>query len=240
MRVSAFVLLGCLGGATAAHAEPGDTLYTQENAVDVRHYPSADAPVVMQLDRGRKLVEIKREGPWAEVGVYRIGASGLPTGVIRNDGWVRSVVIGPEPSNGGDFSGGIATRGRSYVQPEPKLEPSREAVDKEVQAVAGTEFELHISGTPTAKFRSTCRLITEKGKLIRRKISGWAPKRFRFVARAVSCTVNNLEGRRLVVALKAGNKVAREVIHSSRASVRVWTDNFKKLSRKARRRGKSK
>ena len=67
MRVSAFVLLGCLGGATAAHAEPGDTLYTQENAVDVRHYPSADAPVVMQLDRGRKLVEIKRKGPWAEV-----------------------------------------------------------------------------------------------------------------------------------------------------------------------------
>ncbi len=235
MRVSAFVLLGCLGGATAAHAEPGDTLYTQENAVDVRHYPSADAPVVMQLDRGRKLVEIKREGPWAEVGVYRIGASGLPTGVIRNDGWVRSVVIGPEPSNGGDSSGGIATRGRSYVQPEPKLEPSREAVDI---AVAGTEFELHISGTPAAPFRAKCRLITEKGKLIRHKVSGWAPKKFRFVARAVSCTTFSTSFR-LVVALKAGNKVARKAIRGG-ASVRIWTDNFKKLSREARSRSKSK
>ena len=87
MRAATIFLLGCLGVATAAHATPGNTLYAQDSNLNVHEAPSASAPVVMQLDRGRKLVEIKREGSWVKVGIYRIGTSGDPSGFIGNDGW---------------------------------------------------------------------------------------------------------------------------------------------------------
>ena len=48
MRVAAIAALGCLGMATAAHATPGDTLYTRDSTVNVHEAPSVSAPVVIQ------------------------------------------------------------------------------------------------------------------------------------------------------------------------------------------------
>ena len=93
MRVAAFLLFCCLGIATEARAVSGDTLFTKEGAVNVYSDPSPNAQLVMQLDRGRKLVEIKREGSWVKVGVFRLGASGLPTGFISDTGWVRRTLV---------------------------------------------------------------------------------------------------------------------------------------------------
>ncbi len=95
MRSAAFVLFGCLVAATAARAMPGDTLYTQDSAVDVYQEPSEDAPTLVMLDEGRMVVEIKRQGSWVKVGVYRISVSGAVTGFIGNQGWVQDYLLGP-------------------------------------------------------------------------------------------------------------------------------------------------
>ena len=97
MRSAALVLFGCLVAATAARAMPGDRLYTQDSAVDVYREPSEDAPTGVRLDEGRMVVEIKRQGSWVKVGVYRISASGTVTGFIGNQGWVQDYLLGPRP-----------------------------------------------------------------------------------------------------------------------------------------------
>ncbi len=97
MRSAVFVLFGCLVAATAARAMPGDTLYTQDSAVDVYQEPSEDAATFVMLDEGRMVVEIKRQGSWIKVGVYRISVSGAVTGFIGNHGWVQAYLLGPRP-----------------------------------------------------------------------------------------------------------------------------------------------
>ncbi len=97
MRSAAFVLFGCLVAATAARAMPGDRLYTQDSAVDVYQEPSEDAPTLVMLDEGHEVVEIKRQGAWVKIGVYRISASGAVTGFIGNQGWVQDYLLAPRP-----------------------------------------------------------------------------------------------------------------------------------------------
>lgn len=50
-----------------AVAEPGDALIVTGNLVNVRSGPSLDDPVIMRLEQGRKLVEVRREGDWVEI-----------------------------------------------------------------------------------------------------------------------------------------------------------------------------
>ncbi len=95
MRSAAFVLVSCLVAATAARAMPGDRLFTQDSAVDVYQDPSQDAPTLVMLDEGHEVVEIKRQGSWVKIGVYRISASGAVTGFIGNQGWVQDYLLGP-------------------------------------------------------------------------------------------------------------------------------------------------
>lgn len=231
MRVAAIAALGCLGIATAAHATPGDTLYTRDSTVNVHKAASAVAPVVMQLDRGRKLVEIKRQGSWVKVGIYRIGISGLPTGFIGNDGWVLATLIDLENPDAGI----------SETTSEP-VDHSNETLPP----VVGRQMVLAFSGDPAARFKARCRIITKTGDLLHRRFDGLAPAAYRFVtAEAVSCTATSPSRSRLVVSLGAGDNVTSRQIHGYTSptrrydSVRVWTANFRELHRRARRKVRS-
>ncbi len=229
MRAATIVFLGCLGIATAAHAMPGDTLFTQDGAVNVYSDPSPNAPLVMQLDRGRKLVEIKREGSWVKVGVFRLGASGLPTGFIGDTGWVRRTLVW-QISPGGDEGTG---------PPKPSQEPVDRSIEKTLPIV-GTEFELYFSGDYAREFRASCQFITGTGRLTRRRFGGVTPKGYRFVARAVSCTAPAYNRLAVTLQAKAGDIVeVRRALKTTEAGtarrIHVWTVNFKKLYRQARR-----
>ena len=86
----------------AANAELDDKLYVRADATNLHERPAVDEPVVMHLERGRKLLELERLGPgthellrddfdyetftitegeWVYVGVFKSDAK---------SGWIRA------------------------------------------------------------------------------------------------------------------------------------------------------
>ncbi len=241
MRIAAIAALCCLGFGAVAWAMPGDKLFAREDGVAVRHDPRPDAAVAMRLEPGRMLVELKRRGAWVKVGVYRIGASGEATGFIGAEGWVPGALVGPAPP--GDGRRTVARR-PSVAPPEPGAARDGAAAERPslaVAPVAATEFMLTFARPILATFRARCRIVTPAGKIIRRKLRGTMPARFRIPARAVSCTAFSLPSGRLSVTLRAadGRRVRGHALINPRAAVptfRVWSANFRKHFRQARRR----
>lgn len=236
MPLIAFLLLCCLGVVSTAGAMPGDTLFTQESAVTVYSEPNPNAPVVTQLDRARKLVEIKRQGKWVKVGVYRLGTSGTPTGFIGANGWVRSAWIGSEHPGGGLASGAATTN-------SPRQSPDRQ--NRQRRHVPSEDIELEISGTPGTSFRGSCNIISEPETFNRVKFKGITPKRYKFRARALNCMVNPLRlrgdfskgrhARRLTVKLIVNGKIIIEKNMRSRGGyLHIWSSNYEDVSRYAR------
>ena len=82
-----FLAVFALVFSSAANATPGDIHIARENGVEVYDTPSYAAQVLITLDEGRKLKELKREGPWIKVIVY---------GELGKDGWVYSSSVAPE------------------------------------------------------------------------------------------------------------------------------------------------
>ena len=111
--------------ATAATAAPGDVLYSKGDNVNVRAEPSMKATVILQIDRGHKLIEFDRAGDWVNVGVERTGGK---------DGWVHeSLVTATDPGGG------------SSAQPDPAFDRFKDAVtllnEKVRQRVGGVFFD---------------------------------------------------------------------------------------------------
>ncbi len=73
--------------SSAANGTPGDILVTREDGVDVYDAPSSAAQVLITIDEGRKLKELRREGVWVKVIIY---------GELGKDGWVHSSGVTPE------------------------------------------------------------------------------------------------------------------------------------------------
>lgn len=69
---------------TIVLAEPGDELIVQGGIVNLRKGPSIDQDVVLKLEDGRKLYEIRRDGSWVEV---RTKVTGGTTG------WIHSSLV---------------------------------------------------------------------------------------------------------------------------------------------------
>ena len=67
MRNVLYGLLLFLALGSASNAAPGDVLYVQASAVNVRQFPSLEAEVLTRLNRGSKVVEVRREGDWIRV-----------------------------------------------------------------------------------------------------------------------------------------------------------------------------
>ncbi len=67
MRYVLYVALLILSFAPASKAAPGDVLFVQANAVNVRQFPSLEAVVLTRLSRGSKVVEVRRDGDWIRI-----------------------------------------------------------------------------------------------------------------------------------------------------------------------------
>jgi SH3-like domain-containing protein len=101
----------------------GETLFIQGNKVNVRNQPSTKAPVVMQLNRGHKLIVLGQQGSWINVGIDKAGGK---------DGWVHGSLVGPQHSGG-----------KTTAPPNEKFEKFRAAVehlDAKVFQAAGVHF----------------------------------------------------------------------------------------------------
>ncbi len=137
--------------ATRVDASTGATLYIQHDSVSVHQAPNADAPVVLHLDRGRKLKELRRQGSWVKCIIY---------GEIGKEGWVKQSQVGTKPlvdataesqeSEEDTIVGTIAT-------PKPKTTPLLQT------------FRLRFTGK-VGSLRGSCRYITASGATKRFKI----------------------------------------------------------------------
>ena len=178
--------------ATDIQASPGDTLYTQGGSVKVYQAPSADAPIVAQLDRGQKLKEFRRQGYWVKVIIY---------GEVGKEGWVRSSDVSREDPGAGSVKTTEFEVKPSEVSPGP--------VKTVLQPDTGPPFILVMEGIAVG-FQATCTIINHSGSETRRKLIASVPKAYSFDAAAVSCSVRNaVSGGRLMVKLrKKGRLIA--------------------------------
>ncbi len=190
-----------LAGATGVDGAPGDTLYVRDDAVSVHEAPSVDAPVVMRLDRGRKLKELRRQGAWVKVIIY---------GELGRDGWVKSSEVGRSP-----FAEEQKTETEEIGVPDQPDKPKTEGA-------ADAQFLLVVDGGHQA-FRATCRAIRKSGAEDRLRFAGSVPEAYLLDAEAVSCEVRkrgNIE--RLKIRLEHhGRIVASDSIAISFGSVEV-------------------
>lgn len=102
LALAAFTALLVVLAGAPANAELDDKLYVRADATTLHYLPAAEEPVVMHLERGRKLLEFERLGPgthqifrndfkyetftiaegeWVNVGVFKSDAK---------SGWIRA------------------------------------------------------------------------------------------------------------------------------------------------------
>lgn len=155
--------------ALAARASPGDTLYVQSQSVNIYEAPSANAPVVMQINQGQKLKEFRRHGGWVKVIIY---------GQLGKEGWIEDSLIGVKP---------LADTITESQEPEE---------DTFVGAIEATKpksllhkFVLRIIGS--GKIKGHCRYKTANGAVKRFKVFIVLNKSYQIEAKAIRCDVSS-------------------------------------------------
>ncbi len=164
--LAVFVLLFSL----AAKAATGDTLNAVVNGVTVYDAPSTTAQLIMTLDQGRKLKELRREGPWIKVIIY---------GELGKDGWVHSSGVAP-----------LSARAEKAPQPDV----SADRPDQQARKAAEPSFLLVVKGAPQ-RFRGRCRLVNHDGATEKITFVGRVPKTYAMNGKAVRCRVDRVEQR---------------------------------------------
>lgn len=154
--------------SSAANATPGDILVTREDGVDVYDAPSSAAQVLITVDEGRRLKELKHEGLWVKVIIY---------GEIGRDGWVRSSSVAPESAGTVKAAKPDVSADESNEQAEPSL---------------GPQFILAITGTPQQQFKARCKSV-DRGRAAKKKtFVGRIPNTYVIKGDTVSCRVHRL------------------------------------------------
>jgi hypothetical protein len=190
-----------LVSGTGVDGTPGDTLYVRDDGVSLHEIPSVDAPVVMRLDRGHKLKELRRQNEWVKVIVY---------GELGRDGWVKS-----------------SDAGRNDITEKQKIETEETRVPAQpakqtTKRATDARFLLVVRGGHQ-NFRATCRTIGKSGDKNRLRFVGSVPKAYLLDAEAVSCDVRKgSDIERLRVELRdRGQIVASDSIAISFGSVEI-------------------
>ena len=99
MRNVLYGLLLFLALGSASNAAPGDVLYVQASAVNVRQFPSLEAEVLTRLNRGSKVVEVRREGDWIRVRNDQLnGAEGYVHGSLLRSAPPSNDRAGKQPT----------------------------------------------------------------------------------------------------------------------------------------------
>ena len=171
--------LGLIVGS-AVKATPGDTLYVHDNNVNVYLAPNVDAQVLMRLDQGHKLKELRRQGGWVKVIIY---------GEIGKDGWVEQSHLGSKPPLDGTAESQESDEDAivgAIKTPKPKAKSLLHS------------FQFSITGTGRIKGR--CRYITESGAERRFKLGIFVNTSYRIEAKAIRCSVRSTStGARVTV-----------------------------------------
>ncbi len=163
-----FIAVFALSFSSAANATPGDILIARENGLEVFDAPSSAAQVLITLDEGRKLKELKREGPWIKVIIY---------GELGKDGWVHSSSVAPESTG-------------TEIAAQPDV--SADTLEEVAEISPGPEFILVITGTPRQPFRARCQAVDDEGARRTIRFEGRLPSTHAVEGNAVRCRVNRL------------------------------------------------
>lgn len=153
--------------ALAASASPGDTLYVQSKSVNVYEAPSANAPVVMQVNQGQKLKEFRRQGEWVKVIIY---------GAVGKGGWVEESLIGPKPL--------ADTTAESQI-PEELISGGAIETPKPKAKSLLHKFVLRVIGS--GRIKGICRYKTENGAVRGFKVVS----SHHIKAKAIKCDVSS-------------------------------------------------
>ncbi len=153
--------------ALAARASPGDTLYVQSKSVNVYEAPSANAPVVMQVIRGQKLKEFRRQGEWVKVIIY---------GEVGKEGWIEGSFVGPKSL--------ADTTAESQI-PEELI--SRGAIETPKPKAKSLlhKFVLRVIGS--GRIKGICQYKTANGAVRRFKVV----RSHQIKAKAIKCNVSS-------------------------------------------------
>ena len=154
--------------SSAANATPGDVLVTREDRVEVYDAPSAAAQVLITIDEGRKLKELRREGVWVKVIIY---------GEIGKDGWVHGSSVAPE---------------RAGAEIAAKPDVSADESKEQAETSLGPQFILAITGTPQQQFRARCQTIDHEHVRTTVEFVGRLPTTYTLEGNAVRCRVHRL------------------------------------------------
>lgn len=168
-RLTVGIIAGCaILHTVAVNAATGSTLKVREDRVAVYAAPSSEAPVIMYLNRGRKLKELRRSGIWVKGIIY---------GEIGKEGWVRNTqinVVGSERDTAN------------------KSEPPTDSRTHPGQPMPRVRFVLIVKGA-SQRFRARCLLLDETGASRRLRLEGRTPKSFEIRESAVDCRVDRLD-----------------------------------------------
>lgn len=163
-----FLVAFVMSISSVANGTPGDILTARKDGVEVYDAPSSAAQVVITVEEGRRLKELRREGLWIKVLVF---------GEIGLDGWVHGSSVAPE-------SAGTEEAAKPDVSAEESEEPAETSL--------GPQFILAITGTPQQQFRARCKSV-DRGRATKTKtVVGWIPHTFVIEGSAVSCRIHKL------------------------------------------------
>lgn len=151
-----------------ACAATGETLETSQGGVAVHSRPNAEAPVIMTLEQGHRLKELRRSGGWVKAIIY---------GTTGQDGWVRAAQVAPSHAENAEATTPQTTKRRARSLPTTAGHP---------------DFVLVVSGSPQA-FKALCLLLLHDGKKKQVTIEGQQPSSYEFDAVAVDCHVDREE-----------------------------------------------
>lgn len=154
--------------SSAANGTPGDILVTREDRVDVYDAPSSAAQVLITVDDGRKLKELRREGVWVKVIIY---------GEIGKDGWVHSSSVAPE---------------RAGTEIVAKPDVSADEPKEQAETSLGPQFIFAITGTPQQQFRARCQKIDHERVRTTVEFVDRSPSTYTIEANAVRCRIHRL------------------------------------------------
>lgn len=167
------LIVGIIASCAILHtvivnAATGSTLWIREDKVAVRAAPSSKARVIMYLNRGRKLKELRRSGTWVKGIIY---------GEIGKEGWVRDTQI-------------IVVDDKKETANKPKSPTVSQTHPRPERHRAS--FVLIVNGAPQ-RFRARCLLLDETGASRRFRLEARTPKSFEISETAVDCRVDRLD-----------------------------------------------
>jgi hypothetical protein len=179
IKFTALTVLLSLAAAAGAGAAPGDLHTIAKDRVNLRQAPNTEAPIIMRLELGRKLLELSERGDWVKVGVFR---------AIGKVGWVHRSLLAPVAR---------VTEPAVVEPPPPPPDPSPDRI----------VFVLELSGSPAMAYVGNCRLGRRNGGGRKVSFRGLIPKRYEFRGEFLNCRVQKFDALgRLKVRLYANGK----------------------------------